>query len=174
MLVILALGIGVGVVIAELPADEGDLLSFAGSLIGAAIAVFGAIYLLEHQRHQSRTASRNAIKELLRQVLEGAQSVRLPEPIGEIEDYVPAVMQITNADRLQEKIDAVKLARTWFTPDTPGMVRAFAQIGMLEISRDAISRDLRPAVMYGGVGDVEGHLRMLESRAQLALTEMDL
>jgi hypothetical protein len=95
-------------------------------------------------------------------------------PIRDVEDYVPAVMQITNADLLQEKIDTLKLARTWFTPDTPGMVRAFAQIDRLNVNRDAISRDLRPAVMYGGVGDVERHLSELESRAGLALAEREI
>jgi len=174
MLVILALGTALGVAIAELPADEGDLLSFSGSLIGAAIAVFGAMYLLEHQRHQSRRASRGVMKELLRQVLDGAQSVRAPEKIGDIEDYVPAVMQVTNADLLQEEIDALKWARTWFVPDTPGMVRAFAQIERLKVDRDAIRSDVRPQVMYGGLGDVERHLTDIETRAGLALSELDL
>ena len=172
--VMLALGVGLGAAVATLPADRGDVLSFAGSLIGAALTIFGAIYLIEHQRRQSREASRDVMKRLIQEVLDEIASIRDPKPIGDVEDALPALLALGHVDRLEDRIRAVKLARSWFTPDTAGMVRAFAEIESLDINSEAIHSDLTPNAIYGGVPDLERHLGVLEARANIVRTQLHL
>lgn len=171
MAVVLAIGLGVGVAIAELPATPGDLLSFAGSLIGAAVAVMGAIYVFEHQRQETTAEARRVLRELLEDVLSKIETVRKPEPTP---GYEPALVALTNAGFLREAIDAVKQARQWHTPATAGMVRAYAQIEMLSIDESRIRDDLRPQKFYGGLPDMGQYVDMLETRTRVALTQLNL
>ena len=173
-IVLFAAGVGVGVLATSLPAPAGDLRSVAGAMLGSTLTILGALYLFEHQRQQTRDSERELMKQLLQEILDEIAKVRAPDKIGDVEDYIPAVMMLTHVDRLKEKIATAKLARSWLTPDTVGAVRAFSQIELLSVDKEAINSDVRPAIMYGGIPDVEKHLRLLESRTNIAKIELDI
>lgn len=149
--VIFALGIGLGVAVAELPAPPGDVLSFAGALIGAALAVIGAVYVFEHQRVGATTEARKVLSELLQDVLDRAAKVREPDAN---EDYSPAIVVLANVDTLKEAIAAVKQARQWFAPTTGGMVRAYAHIELLSVDKEQLRKSMTPQLFYGGMPQV--------------------
>ena len=66
-LLVASLGCALGILINRLPAQPGDLLSFAGSLFGAALTVFGAIWVFHIQQSHSERSEVDAVDELLKQ-----------------------------------------------------------------------------------------------------------
>jgi hypothetical protein len=123
MVIVLALGVGAGILIAALPTGPGDLLSLPGALLGAGIAVIGAVVVLEWQGQVQAQAQRKMLVELVEDVLAKCQMVRNPAPNREFE--VPVVI-LGNVDFLQESIQRVQAARQWVTPDSgPATLRSF-------------------------------------------------
>lgn len=130
-------GAGTWLLLMPLPMQPGDVVSFAGAIIGSALTVLGALLVLEWQDSRRRNRERNLLDALLGEVLDAVELVKSPEGDDRL---TAAQMQGVALAGLRRTVDQVRAARQWITPDSAGAVRAYQLIETMKVNDSAIEQ----------------------------------
>lgn len=153
-------------ILMPMPMQPGDVVSFAGSVLGAALTVLGALMVVEWQSGSDRRRRIELVASLLDGIRVWSRTVRASQPAGELS---LVQMAMINVNGLIEAIDRAKSAIHWVVPDDLGMAVALGQLAQMHVDRDGIRKALTPITFYDGTPDFDPHLLALETRVEFAL-----
>jgi len=148
-----------------------DWMTFAGAMLGAMITVAGAVLVVWWQTAATSRRNRAALIELVEDVLKWCERARKPD-LDETDTSLAARV-VGHVRMIESAIARAQSARQWFTPDSAGMVSAFAHIGQMQISSEAIRKKVRPEIMYGGAPRLDDDLEPVERNAFAALHDLN-
>jgi hypothetical protein len=150
-------GVGAGILVTQqIGAETDDWLSFAGALLGAALAVLGALMVVEFQTSVTERARHRLYTDQFADILRLIDNVRNPAAPGNAD--IDA-LRSSNAELLTSAIERLKQTRQWVTPDTAAMVEVMEIVERLPggiqvlygprnhpnfLSEEQVDNELRP------------------------------
>ena len=166
-----ALAFAIGFLVARWqPLQPDTAWNFGGAVVGAALTVFGALWVVTIQQSSDVRQARATMLDLLNDLKARLNLIRTPPEGAKPEDREAA--RLAAVLFFAEGLKSAQEARSWFIPDNAAAVRALAHIDSIRIEAREIREACRPAVFYGGPVDLERYLRMPEARIDAAIAEM--
>ena len=145
--------------IARLPdSDNGDILGFAGSLIGAALTVFVAFLAIDYQHDRKVRADRRLLQDLLDGITEAISVQRVGKPHQIIP---PETLALVRIRQVQEAVKMTHDALQYLTPSDAKMIQAFGLIRSMQADDDQ-------PIEAGSPSQLEVRLGLLKVKTALA------